>query len=357
MRVVLVMVAVASMTRGAHADREVRISISQGTADGHAGASAEVVFSDGPAWGVVVASWGPCAVRAPLSKARLAAGTIDITGTSAPVSLPESSQDSSGKRKVMLAPPAFTPGTELVVHAAEGPDVRAFTASVTAPSALAGYTPPKVLSRAGTRFEWAPASGGDIMILIGATDDVGRNPMFLNCRVSDVGHFDVPRAAFALLPSSHRIGFVLVARIAETQQMVGDVKITIDAQSVIGAGPLPLENPAPPPPPSQPAPFGFFSVGLGFAGTNRLGEVPPTVGTVWSLQLGYRLARKLQLVVQTSFMSGEYTSTTAAYSSEERTSLGVGIRWSPFAGRPQRTGAFAIPIFPGAPAATIRTST
>ena len=80
--------------------------------------------------------------------ARLLGGRDSITGTTSPITF----DPRAPRRRVVLdrglgAEAGVRPGATITVTAAGGPDVGAFTASVTAPATLAGYTPPTTVAR------------------------------------------------------------------------------------------------------------------------------------------------------------------------------------------------------------------
>ena len=131
--------------------------------------------------------------------------------------------------------PAFTAGATVTFTAAGGPDVGAFTASVTAPATLAGYTPPTTMSRAGYTATWTAGSGPGIWVILAAIDGSAGGDGVV-CRVDDTGSFTVPASTFAMIPSTATTGFVGVGRVAPTTVAVGTVMVTVQATSYITSG-------------------------------------------------------------------------------------------------------------------------
>jgi hypothetical protein len=108
--------------------------------------------------------------------------------------------------------PPFSPGNTLTFNVS-GADVPALTATVTAPTALVGFTTPTTISRAtGYNATWTQDTGRVwiVMDALGPSDEV-----LLLCKVPDTGAYMVTPAALALLPSSVTGVTVAVARADE----------------------------------------------------------------------------------------------------------------------------------------------
>lgn len=246
--------------------------------------------------------------------------------------------------------PAFVDGTTITVEGKGGADVPAFTASVTAPAPLTGYTPPSSLSRSGYTATWTPVSGAEMLIIIGAVSSRAREGVIVLCRVADTGTFTVPASTLALIPSFFDQAIVVVARIAETVQIAGDIRVMIDAISSVGSGPFPLAPSERERPSVRRACDGvaqscvdremwprlYVSVALGLGGVSRNGSVPPTSGGSWKLQFGQRLAQGLHLVEEMTSLGEGYISAYPTDTSEIHVAFGAGVRWTPFKPRPRR---------------------
>jgi hypothetical protein len=308
-----------TVVAGAAPRREGRITIARGDNNGRTGSSADAVFFEGPAWGLEIASDGPCTLRKPIPASGLSAGTITITGTVSPITLGEKPTASGVRyaREGALPRPAFVDGAAITVEAAGGSDIPAFSAQVTAPPTLAGYSQPRVLSRDGYAARWAGATGSEILIAILAFDHA-RHELVVVCRVPDTGSFNVPRSTFAMLPPAFDSGIVIFGRVAETVQVVGDTRIMVDVVSSAGPStPLRIEPPVMQSDRLRPTSRFFVALAFDFG-----------VPKMFKLQFARRLGRDLHLVAEMTETGSEYTlglpDTRESYSS-----LGVGVRWTP----------------------------
>ena len=282
-------------------------------------------FADSSLWGTEIGRDGPCTLYRRVPTVGLSAGTITITGTSRAITLdPARVEQGIMYRPVGPLPdPAFGEGASITVTTNGAPDLPAFTASVTAPQALAGYTAPKALSRTGYTATWTAGSAPEIMIIVGALDLRAKAGVVAACRVQDAGTFTVPASTFALIPTSLDQAIVMVARFAETVQLVGDTRVMIQVGSGVGSGPFVLA-----PRPGETSPRRFLSLAAGLGGVSRNGDVPPSRGLGWRLQFGQRLAHGLHLVEEVNSISAAHLSPYATDTSEAHDSFGVGVRWT-----------------------------
>ncbi|MCX5742558.1 MAG: hypothetical protein NT062_08685, partial [Proteobacteria bacterium] len=118
--------------------------------------------------------------------------------------------------------------------------------------------------------------------------------------------------------------------IAETVQIVGDVRVMVDVMNAVTSGPFTLEPVEPQAPATSPreaappetSPRLFLSVGSGIG--NRW--------KTWRAQLGQRLTHGLHLVEELDSLGSVHTSSDTL---EEFGSFGAGVRWTPFEPRPR----------------------
>ncbi len=219
--------------------------------------------------------------------------------------------------------PSYVDGAQITVEASGGPDLPSFTGTVTAPQELAGYSPPTSLSRTGGyTATWTAVAESEILIVIGAIN-ARRESLVVVCRVRDTGTFTVPASTFNLIPRSLDRAILIVARIAETVQILGDTRVIIDVVSSVMSGPFTLNVVAPQKQqgPREASPRLFLTLGFGYSN-----------GTTWRFQLGQRLAHGLHLVEDFNSLGSGYIS---ADTLEDHLSFGAGIRWTPFEPRPE----------------------
>ena len=333
---------------------EGRVTIARATNGRTPSSSADALFARSPLWGTEIASDGPCRLYVHPVIEGLSAGTIKITGTVQPITLVES-RSAGGVKYKHSAPvpnPSFADGVPITVEVSGGADVPAFTASVNAPPTLAGYTPPTSLSRTGFTVTWTANAGTEIMIMVGALNRRRLTEgVLVMCRVPDTGAFTVPASTFALIPPAFDLAVVMVARVAETVQMVSDARIAIEAISSVGSGPFALDPSARnadaitratvPPTAStvrhETSPGVFLSAAFGLGGVSRNGDVPPTGIWTGRLQLGQRLRHGLHLVEEVNSLGNGDISPYPPARTEAHLSMGAGVRWTPFEPRPQRS--------------------
>lgn len=337
MRLGVVVLVLLGTTAAADVRREGRISITRANRDGTVGARVEATFTNAPVWGAEIAADGPCTLRKPVPTAvGLSAGTVTLTGTVAPpIPLVEAPTQRGVSYRSRSIPNYYAERAPLTVETSGGSDIPPFTATVDAPIELAGYSPPTSLSRtAGYTATWTAVAGAEMLIVLAAFDE-RRHSVWLVCRVPDTGTFTIPPKTFKLIPSSLDRVILTVARIAETARLVGDTRVMIDAISSVMSGPFSigeLVEPPKPLPPLEVSPRIFLSVGFGLGGS---------YGTTWRFQLGQRLSRRFHLVEELNALGrGDLTADTT----EEFTSFGAGIRWTPFKPRPS-AGLFPLAPF------------
>jgi hypothetical protein len=190
-------------------------------------------FAYGNIYGTSLGSDGPCQMfQSPVTEG-LSAGTITITGTSTPITLTPSGTPAKYHAS-SLPMPAFSPGATLTVNAA-GAEVPAFTATVTAPMELTGFTTPDMISRAaGYHATWTHGTGRVWLVIVGpqaAGDDL------LLCKVPDTGSFTVTPSALALFPSAITKVSVEAARVGESDVIQGANELDFVALDVpLGSG-------------------------------------------------------------------------------------------------------------------------
>lgn len=221
------------------------IEVTQGTGNGSAASSADAAFGPTTVFGPVVGTDGPCTVYGlTQNPASFSAGAITITGTASTITLNPSgaAPNVSYSPAAAVPKPAFTAGATLTFTAAGGPDVGAFTATVTAPATLAGYTPPTTISRAGYTATWTAGTATTMWVIMAAFDPSSGSGNGVICRVPDTGSFTVPASTFAMVPSTATGGFVGVGRIAPTTMTVGSTMVTVQAVSYITSGQVTITN-------------------------------------------------------------------------------------------------------------------
>ena len=327
----LVFAAVVVAPQLAHAEgREglIRIRPSPGVP----GLRVDGVFGEAPIAGTVIASDGPCTVRARAPVPGVSAGTITLTGTSVPITI----EAAGPELRYAYLGPAFAREGEPIAVVATGGDFPVFGATVIAPPVLVGYTSPTAVELEGYTATWTPSAGTQIQILIAAFHN-GSDAMTITCRVPDTGTFTVPHSTLALLPWLFDRAVVEVARIAESVVQVGAETVTIQVESAVTSNLLAIKS-------GEPArgsvgcacdtPRFFISLGLGRGGASRVGDAAAFSGTAVRLQVGQRLAHGLHLIEDFDENSAE--SLTLFDTSERQSSIAAGLRWSPFERDPKR---------------------
>lgn len=221
------------------------IEIGQGTNNGTAASEATARFAATSVFGAVLGTDGPCTLySAGQDQSSFSAGEITATGTTSTITIdPTGTAPSVTYSPSATVPkPAFMAGATIMVSGAGGPDVGAFTASVTAPAALAGYTPPTTLSRAGYTATWTAGAGPSIWVILAAFDTSTGSVTSVLCRVDDTGSYTVPATAFAMIPSNQTAGFAGVGRVSPMTTTVGSTMVTVQATSYVTSGQLTITN-------------------------------------------------------------------------------------------------------------------
>lgn len=298
--------------------------------------NADAVFARAPLWGTAIATDGPCTLYARPVKAGLSAGKIGISDRDRAIILDE--RRSSDGVTYRHATPLFADGATIDVESSGGTDVPAFRAAVTIPARVTGYAAPASLPRAGFTLTWDAHPGSEMSILIAGVNRRARGGVVLVCDVSGRGAFTVPASTLALIPPAFDQALVIVTRVARTVQTAGDARVTVEAVRGVVDGPLPIT--ATPPPTVSTPPRRYLSIGLGLGGVSRDGDVPPTQGRSYRVQLGQRIGRGLHVVEEIASFGSGYISPFRPEASETHSAFGVGIRWTPFAPRPRRGSLF-----------------
>jgi hypothetical protein len=191
-------------------------------------------MSDAPVFGTVVGTDGPCTMYHDNQGSQISAGTINVTGTTTAITLNPLGTPPNVHYSPSPTPPTdlYTDGATISVQAAGG-DVAAFSGTVTAPTALAGFTLPTTMSRAGYTATWTAGTGQQVWVILGTL--VGDNMI---CRVDDTGSFAVPASTFALVPATVDMIVAGLARVSEDDIATPDVQVF--AASEVASGLIPL---------------------------------------------------------------------------------------------------------------------
>ena len=320
--------------------REARITIARGTNNGAPATGADAAFGSPSTWGKILASDGPCTIYRHAPEPGLSVGTIEITGTATPITLAEvhAPTRTTYRRSASGARTSFSGSAPLTVQAAGGSDVPAFSASVIAPETFAGYTAPRSLPLDGYTARWTPGPGPEIRIVVGALDGWTPGGTVVVCSVPDTGSFTVPASTLQWIPPGDQ-AVLMVGRVAETVQIVGDTRVVVDAYSYAGSGPLVFAR--------QDRAIDELSssrllmIGSGFGGWSRSSSVAPNRGTVLSIQLGQRLRPRLHLIEEFTGADGAFSPDPTI--TEDHGAILVGLRWSPVDARRERMRV-ALPV-------------
>ena len=213
-----------------------RVEVSQGTSNGSADSNLSVTFSTDQ-FGPAIGTDGPCTVIGVASEATFSAGNIAVTGTaSALSSTPTGSAPSVHYATSGTVPkPAFTAGDTITFTGQGGADVGAFTASVTAPAAITGYTVPTSISRSGYTATWTAGAGPTMWLIAAGFDNLGHGAYTI-CVVNDTGSFTIPATTFAMFPSTADMAYVGLGRVSPMTKNVGGVMVTVQATSYETSG-------------------------------------------------------------------------------------------------------------------------
>jgi hypothetical protein len=219
------------------------IEITQGTDADGPDSGVDIQFSN-VAFGPVLGTDGPCTIYSDAESQRFSAGVLTITGTKQTLTAtpdgtaPEVYYDTSPSPPT----PLYDAGDSIQVSAAGGPDVPAFTATVTAPAALAGFTPPTTMSRSGYTATWTAGAGPTIWVIVGAFSSTSADAAIAVCRVTDTGSFTVPSSTFALVPANADTGFVGLGRVAPTTVSAGGTMVIVQAVNYLTSGEVAITN-------------------------------------------------------------------------------------------------------------------
>ena len=219
--------AQADASVDAPAPRSGLVSMGQEATSSNAGA----IFASGDVFGDLVGVDGPCTITTSPAQRGLSAGTIPITGTVTALTLtPAGTAPDVDYSTSPTAPtPLFTAGATISVEGAGGPDFGAFSATVTAPATLAGFTPPTSLSRAGYTATWT--AGTDTIWIIAVATNHTAIPAYVVCRVGDTGTFSIPASTFAMIPPDYDEAAVGVGRVASADVTTSNGTVTVAAIS------------------------------------------------------------------------------------------------------------------------------
>jgi hypothetical protein len=223
--------------------REGFVLISQGSSSGSATAGVSSQFVDGSVFGTPLGVSGPClAFNNPPNKG-ISAGVLTVTGTAMTITAtPSGTPPNVGYTNAPTPPkPLFTAGASITLQAA-GADFPAFSTTLTAPAAVAGFTAPTTVSRQGYTATWTAGAGPKMWVLIVGTDAAFSTADVMICRVDDTGSFTVPAAAFALLPATDTKTLVALARIDEKVTTVASGTATVGVANQVSSGLVNLTN-------------------------------------------------------------------------------------------------------------------
>jgi hypothetical protein len=221
--------AQADASPDAAAPRSGLVSLGEDGATSNAGA----IFASGDVFGSPVGVDGPCSVTMSPAQRGLSAGTISITGTATALTLTPAGTAPEVDYSASPNPPTplFTAGATISVQASGGPDFPAFSATVTGPAALTGFTAPTALSRAGYTATWT-AGTEKIWIIAVATNHTAI-PAYVVCRVDDTGTFAIPASTFAMIPADYTEAAVGVGRVSSMDVTTSSGQVTVAAISDI----------------------------------------------------------------------------------------------------------------------------
>jgi hypothetical protein len=184
--------------------------------------SANASFAMGNVFGQPTGAAGECTMYRGNLTSTLSAGTIDITGTTVPLSLVPSGSPPQYTASTFVPEPIFVQGSTITMTA-PGAQFPAFTLQVTAPAPLDGFTPPASISRAaGYHATWTVGTG-KIWLLLGG-NDAGTN-VYLQCRVADSGSYLVTPDELALIPASITMVTLNLARAGERDESASDSEV------------------------------------------------------------------------------------------------------------------------------------
>lgn len=211
----------AFVPQDAPAHRQGQVAIAKGTGPSGPLTSVSATFVEGSIYGMTVATDGPCTLYQAAPSSQFSAGVITVTGTTTAFTL----TPSGGHYTVAPTPPTnlFTDGATITVHADGAAEFPTFSGTVTAPTAIAGFTPPSTISRAGYTATWTAGAGPKIWVLLVGVHGSASDGII--CRVNDTGSFALPASTFALLPAIDTSGAIAIARVSENVLITPDVSL------------------------------------------------------------------------------------------------------------------------------------
>jgi hypothetical protein len=218
------------------------VGLTQDAGGGGGGGGASAIFAKPSPFGPVLDTSGPCNKFNQTMTAGESAGEIMITGGSAPVILTPSGTAPNVKYAHGAVPdPSFVAGQAITFAAAGGSDIPAFSATVTAPTPLAGFTSPTtMISRsAGYTATWTAGSGPGMQIVFAGSTTM-LSITFLVCAIPDTGSFTFTPAMLALLPSADSIASVTLSRIATMEVTAGDATVYVGVSSYVPGATAPF---------------------------------------------------------------------------------------------------------------------
>lgn len=240
--VVVVIGATACGTSSPSYKRVGQIVLSQnGTSSG-----ASAIFTeDDSAFGTVMGTAGSCTAYSGNAMNTFSAGTIQVTGTSSPVTFTPSGVAPDVMYQVGSLPDQLlAPGATVTATAAGSSamaDLPGFSLSTAAPQPISGTTFPSTLSRSGSSVSWTPLPGARIWVLVAGFDpNSGSVGTTVLCDVIDTGSLALTPSTVSLIPATDTQALMVIARVSDSSKVVTDTRVELDAVSVAFAGPVPI---------------------------------------------------------------------------------------------------------------------
>jgi hypothetical protein len=199
--------------------------------------SLDIMFGEAPSpYGTPVAVDGPCtsySIQGSPPPMR-SAGTLTVTGTTTALTASPTGVAPSVHYQTTPALPTdlFAPAATISLTAAGSPDFAGFSGTVTAPAALAGFTPPATMSRAGSTVTWTAGTATMMYVVVIGGDNTNVGIVF--CRVPDTGSYTIAASSFALLPAG-TMGSLVLGRANQTAITTTSGDVTLEAISASGA--------------------------------------------------------------------------------------------------------------------------
>ena len=233
--VVVVIGATACGTSSPSYSRVGQIALQQNSST----AGAIVGFTDDDSiFGSLVGKDGSCSAYSGVPATTFSAGTLQLTGTTIPITFTPSGTAPAVKYSSggQLPDPLFTTGATITATAAGSTamgDLPAFTISAASPQPISGVTLPAALSRgAGATVSWDPLPGARIWILMVAFDPSNvQGGTYILCDIADAGSYTILGSTMALLPATDSQGVMLVGRVGSSTKVVTDTRVELDVIS------------------------------------------------------------------------------------------------------------------------------